>query len=191
MTLWTAVPTVAPAGFDPGQFTEFNGSLWFDGNAPLTGRQLYRLLPDGSVIQWSFTNIFGGGLDRSKDSLPFQDALWFGGGAPGQGKQLYKLGFDNSLTKWTAINPNGRGFDPLDLTQFAGAVWIDGNAGAIGAQLYKLGFDGSVTQWTASPDFTPRAGTTGQFTVFQNAMWFTATAPGEADSCTNWEMMAA
>ena len=189
VTKWTAInPNGAPApgvgpGLDPGQFTVFNGSLWFDGNT-LFGRQLFRLEPDGSVFVWSFTNIFGGGLNRSKDSLPFQDALWFGGAAPGQGKQLYKLGFDNSLTTWTAINPNGtirgRGFDPLDLTQFAGAVWIDGEASdAMGAQLYKLGFDGSVTQWTASPDFTPRAGTAGQFTVFQNAMWFTATAPGQ------------
>jgi len=74
----------------------------------------------------------------------------------------------------------GGGFDPLDLTQFAGAVWIDGEASdAMGAQLYKLGFDGSVTQWTASPDFTPRAGTAGQFTEFQGALWFTATAPGQ------------
>src|SRR5262249_28948902 len=114
-----------------------------------------------------------------------QNNLWFGGAAAGQGNQLYKLGFDGSLTRWTSINPNGmnprgNGFDPLDLTEFAGNVWIDGIASdAIGPQLYKLGFDGSVTQWTAIPNFVPRAGTAGQFTPFQNALWFTANAPGQ------------
>jgi hypothetical protein len=187
VTLWTAVNTGAAAGLDPGQFTEFNGSLWFDGNLPLVGRQLFRLEPDGSVIPWSFINPGGGGLQRRKDSLVFQNDLWFGGAAAGQGNQLYKLGFDNTLTRWTAINPNGGGpnirapgFDPLDLTAFASNVWIDGIASnAMGAQLYKLGFDGSVTQWTAIPDFIPRAGLTGQFTVFQDAMWFTGNAPGQ------------
>ena len=117
--------------------------------------------------------------------MDFQNDLWFGGAAPGQGNQLYKLGFDGSLTQWTAINPNGmnprgNGFDPLDLTEFAGALWIDGIASdALGPQLYKLGNDQSVTQWTAIPDFIPRAGNTSQFTVFQNAMWFTANAPSQ------------
>src|SRR5262249_11173639 len=160
------------------------GALWFDGNTGTQGRQLYKLGFDGSVTKWTAANPGGMGLNRQKDSLEFQNNLWFGGAAAGQGNQLYKLGFDGSFKKGTATNPNGMvrggGFDPLDLTQFAGAVWIDGIASdAMGAQLYKLGFDGSVTQWSASPDFTPRAGTAGQFTPFQGALWFTATAPGQ------------
>src|SRR5262249_10389108 len=184
VTKWTAI-NPGGGGLDPGQFTEFNGSLWFDGDTGTQGRHLYKLGADGSVTKWTAVNPGGGGLHRRCHSLEFQNALWFGGAAVGQGNQLYKLGNDGSLTRWTSINPNGmnprgNGFDPLDLTQFAGNVWIDGIASdALGAQLYKLGFDGSVTQWTAIPGFVPRAGTTGQFTTFQDALWFTGNAPGQ------------
>src|SRR5262249_32331043 len=77
VTKWTAInPNGAPApgvgpGLDPGQFTEFNGSLWFDGNTGTQGRQLYKLGFDGSVTKWTAANSGGGGLNRSKDSLEF------------------------------------------------------------------------------------------------------------------------
>src|SRR5262249_26415227 len=62
VTKWTAInPNGAPGpgvgpGLDPGQFTEFNGALWFDGNTGTQGRQLYKLGFDGSVTKWTAAN---------------------------------------------------------------------------------------------------------------------------------------
>src|SRR5262249_27077373 len=104
--------------------TVFNGALWFTGQTPTHGRQLFKLGADGSVTQW--TNI---GTDLNPvpvsaavfppdpDSTPlsvFDNALWFRANNPTLGTELYKLGADGSFTFWKDINPGPGGSFPHD-----------------------------------------------------------------------------
>src|SRR5262249_2770416 len=122
----------------------FNNALWFDGETPANGFQLYKLGNDGSVTKW--TNI-GTNL-APQDLTVFNNALWFRGHDTTTNQtQLYKLGSDGSVTKWTA-NPGFGGLGPVNMTVFNDALWFGGLTPTHGLQLFKLGNDGSVTQWT-------------------------------------------
>src|SRR5262249_44109232 len=61
---WTAVNNLNPhAPFDNEGFTTFHDALWFTGNAPGQGEQLYKLGNDGSVTKWTALNTGGGRLE--------------------------------------------------------------------------------------------------------------------------------
>src|SRR5262249_42251467 len=116
VTQWTAI-NPGGGGLGPGDLTEFDGNVWFNGATPTQGSQLYKLGFDGSVTKWTAINPGGGGLGPG-DLTDFNDALWFNGSAPGQGFQLYKLGNDGSVTKWTALNTGGIGLDSVKSHRF-------------------------------------------------------------------------
>jgi len=156
--------------------------LWFTGETPTHGFQLYKLGNDGSVTKWTD---LGTGL-FPQDLTVFNNALWFSGfDSTTNQRELYKLGFDGSVTKWTANVGAGFGLQPSGMTVFNGALWFGGTTPAHGQQLFKLGADGSVTQWTdignglnpqpvsapaEDPDSTP-------LSTFNNALWFQANNP--------------
>jgi len=53
VTLWTAInPGVV--GLSPADLTEFNGNLWFQGQAAAQGGQLYKL--GFEVTKWTAIN---------------------------------------------------------------------------------------------------------------------------------------
>src|SRR5262249_57199333 len=109
-----------------------------------SGNQLYKLVPNESVLKWTDP----GFSLNPQDLTFFNDAVWFGGDtATAAGNQLYKLGVDGSVTKWTAIGTN---LFQQDLTVFNNALWFNGVVGPGQLQLFKLGFDGSVTELTAN-----------------------------------------
>src|SRR5262249_51197054 len=150
----TAINNLDPAAPGNLSFTDFNDALWFDGNAPGQGAQLYKLGFDGSVTKWTALNTGGGGLNP-RNLFEFAGAVWFNGNTA-SGRQLFKLGADGSVTQWTAV-PGG--FNPQLVSQAAGdpdstpssifenAAWLQGTSTATGTELYKLGADGSVTLW--------------------------------------------
>jgi len=103
--------------------TVFNGALWFTGETPTHGFQLFKLGNDGSVTQW--TDIGPGlnpvpvsALANDPDSTPlstFNNALWFSANNPTNGgRELYKLGADGSFTFWKDINPGPNSSSPHD-----------------------------------------------------------------------------
>jgi hypothetical protein len=98
--------------------------VWFGGDTPANGEQLYKLGNDGSVTKWTAI-----GADLSPEDLTvFNNALWFNGfDTTNNQSQLYKLGFDGSVTKWTANPGVGFGLDPSNMTEFNGASWFDGS----------------------------------------------------------------
>src|SRR5262249_34304449 len=141
--------------------------MWFNGNAPGQGAQLYKLGNDGSVTKWTAINTGGVGL-QPQNMFEFAGALWFNGNTGAGGPQLFKLGADGSVTQWTAV---AGGFDPLLVSQgaqfgigdpdstpssiFENAAWLSGVSPTTGSELYKLGADGSVTLWK---DINPGVG---------------------------------
>src|SRR5262249_8378075 len=99
-TLWTAlnpgggglfpnpIPNPNPLPVDT-DLTVFNNALWFDGQTPNQGNQLYKLGNDGSVTKWTAINPVGPGLDPGQFT-EFNGSLWFDGNTGTQGRQLYK-----------------------------------------------------------------------------------------------------
>jgi ELWxxDGT repeat protein len=204
VTKWTEIGTAinspAAIGVEPQDLTVFNGALWFNGQAPFSGQQLYKLGNDGSVTKWTDISFVVDGHFAAlepQNMTVFNNALWFNGDTPTSGRQLWKLGNDGSVTKWTDIAfgtaAGVTSLDPQELTIFNNALWFSGLT-LDGDQLFKLGSDGSVTKWTANP-----GGGGGLFpqnlTVFNDALWFNGSTPthgqqlfklGADGSVTQW-----
>jgi len=102
--------------------TVFNGALWFEGQTPAHGQQLFKLGADGSVTQWTdigtnLNPIPVSAAAEDPDSTPlstFNNALWFSANNPNGGNELYKLGADGSFTFWKDINPGPPSSSPHD-----------------------------------------------------------------------------
>ena len=102
--------------------TAFNDALWFVGQTPTHGGQLFKLGNNGSVTQWTDigTNLSPlpvSAVVGDPDSTPlstFNNALWFNANNPNGGIELYKLGADGSFTFWKDINPGPNGSFPND-----------------------------------------------------------------------------
>jgi hypothetical protein len=175
VTQWTALPgfPVPPNdtfGLNPLDLTFFNDAVWFNGQTPANGSQLFKLGNDGSVTKWTALASDPGDENPGLNPLDltfFNNALWFNGDTPTTGEQLFKLGSDGSVTKWTANLGGGFGLSARELTVFNDALWFSGDS-ANGFQLYKLGNDGSVTQWTAGGSGSSPQG----LTAFNDALWF-------------------
>jgi hypothetical protein len=204
VTKWTEIGTAinspAAIGVEPQDLTVFNGALWFNGQAPFSGQQLYKLGADGSVTKWTDISFVVDGHFAAlepQEMTVFNGALWFNGDTATSAQQLFKLGSDGSVTKWTDIAFGTAGgitsLDPQELTIFNNALWFSGQS-LNGDQLFKLGNDGSVTEWTANPG--AGSGLIPQnLTVFNDALWFAGATPthglqlfklGNDGSVTQW-----
>src|SRR5262249_36610173 len=133
-----------------------------------SGNQLYKLLPNESVLKWTDPGI----SLNPHDLTLFNNAVWFGGDTAANGNQLYKLGIDGSVTKWTSM---GATLVPQDFSFFNTALWCESSK-TRPAQLYKMGFDGSVPKWTAAPGGGRGLQPLGM-TVFNDALWFNGPTP--------------
>ena len=173
---------VSGKGFSfPEGFTVFNDELYFSATRYI-GTELYKF--DGTSVSLVADISPGGGYyggSRPSDFTIFNDELFFSAETKTTGRELYK--FDGTSVSLVAdINPGIRYSSPYDLTVFNDELFFGAETRTTGTELYK--FDGTNVDLVA--DIFPgrslsysnlieaNSSYPGEFTVFNNELFFTA-----------------
>jgi ELWxxDGT repeat protein len=128
--------------FTPGltpDFTKFNGQVYFAATTAETGRELYRLAPDGTPTLVADLNPGPGdtfSTDITPDFTKFNGHLYFAAGSVETGFELYKLAPNGTVTLIDIEGTNSFGL--FEFTEFNNKLYFSALSDQTGFELYEL-----------------------------------------------------
>ena len=159
----------------PSNFVNVNGTLYFTAGTAATGRELWKSngTPRGTVLVKDI--VLGTGSSNSEQLINVNGTLFFTAETANEGRELWKSNAAGTF-RVTDINPgSGDGFSFLRHDLFInvnGKLFFTANDGATGVELWTS--DGTTTRRVKDIVSGPSTSNPSLFTVFKNALYFTA-----------------
>ncbi|NBB83303.1 MAG: hypothetical protein GVY28_07845 [Alphaproteobacteria bacterium] len=147
-------------------------SLVFSAFSAETGRELYRVKPDGEVELLKDINP---GSNESDPNLftEFNGSLYFQAQDESNGDELYRLSVDGSVTLVQDINPGPGDGRPFGFTPIDDSLYFTARDGNSGSELYRVKSFG-IVEAVAEYFPGPMSSTPTNFFTFGNALYFVA-----------------
>ncbi|HZN35977.1 MAG TPA: hypothetical protein VFB80_19240, partial [Pirellulaceae bacterium] len=175
----TLVADVNPglASSDPVMLTEFSGKLYFSATTSATGREIYVVNNGGSVSLVADINP-GSASSNPSAFTAFSSNLYFTADGPG-GRHLYRES-PSGTSDPVLVNLGAGVLDPQGFTEFGGKLYFSALDPVDGRELFVLTPSGNNKSETvtkvANLDGTSASSSPGEFFVFDNRLYFAATA---------------
>ncbi|HEX5105358.1 MAG TPA: hypothetical protein VFV87_16180, partial [Pirellulaceae bacterium] len=177
-----------PASSNPEFLSEFNNKLYLAATTPTSGRELYVVNRGGNASLVADINP-GSASSNPSDFFEFEDNLYFVATGP-SGRILYQQN-PSGTSDPLAVSLGTGVTNPQGFTEFNDAIYFSALDPADGRELFKLTVDNrnsSTVAKVANLDGTSASSSPDGFTVFDNHLYFAATA---ANGCELFQLDSA
>jgi ELWxxDGT repeat protein len=173
------IQVTGPAGFTFGsgmanQFTNVNGTIYFQGYTSTTGWELFKTTGNGTVSMVADINPALGGGSNILGMTNLNGTLLFSASNGTSGQELWKVDALGNAVMVQDLNPGTGASSPSNLTIVNNTLFFSASNGVDGIELYKT--DGTTI--TRVADINPTAGAGSNpfnFVNINGTLYFTAT----------------